>query len=49
LPDDQEGGGSSKQEEEVDECNPKLVLSFTEAYIAYGTIKFFFYMERVSK
>lgn len=49
LPDDREGGGSSKQEEEVDECNSKLVLSFTKAHTVYEIVKFYFYMWRVSK
>jgi len=44
LPDDREGGGSSKQEEEVDECNSKLVLSFTKAHTVYEIVKFYFYM-----
>lgn len=49
LPDDREDGGSSKQEEEVDKCDPNLVLSFTEAHTACETVKFFFYMRRVRK
>ena len=44
LPDDREGGGSSKGEEEGDEHDSKLVLSFTEAHTAYETVKFVIYM-----
>ena len=49
LPDDREGGGSSKGEEEGDEHDSKLVLSFTEAHTAYETVKFVIYMWRISK
>jgi hypothetical protein len=37
LWDDHEGGGSSKEEEEGNECEPEQLLDFMEAYAAYKT------------
>jgi hypothetical protein len=37
LWDDHEGGGSSREEEERNECEPEQVLDFMEAHVAYKT------------
>jgi hypothetical protein len=39
LPNDREGVASSQQEEEEDERDPRVVLSFTEACTAFDELR----------
>jgi hypothetical protein len=48
LCDDCEGGGSSEEGEDDDECEPKAVPSFAIAHAALVKVKSFFYAHNIS-